>query len=435
MNRRDFIWSLTGATLGTIVPGPSGRRRQAGAAGGAEPDLVPTATGASGRVVVVGGGMAGATVAKYLRRWGGADVRVTLVEPHASYQSCILSNGVLDGSRSLRALTFEYDVLRQRHGVKVVQDRAVDVDPVARRVTTEGGRRLRYDRLVMAAGIAFDVIPGLESAAARARVPHAWKAGAQTLALRDQLRAMPAGGVVVVTIPPAPYRCPPGPYERACVLADYVKHHKPGARVVVLDANPGIVAEKENFTRAFGVTHAGVVEYHAGVTIGEIDATTLTVHSSVGAIAADVINAIPPQRAAALVAETGLTNAGPWAGVDVLSYESTIVPDIHVIGDASATTQPKAGHIANSEAKVCADAITRLLRGDGVDPAPMTNSSCYTPITAGTASWLSVVFVYDPVTRTMKPVGGAPTESRRASAEQYEEMLEWYENLMADTFA
>jgi NADPH-dependent 2,4-dienoyl-CoA reductase/sulfur reductase-like enzyme len=435
MNRRDFIWSMTGATLAAVTPGPAGRRREAGAAGGADPELVPTATGASGRVVVVGGGMAGATVAKYLRRWGGADVHVTLVEPHATYRSCILSNGVLDGTRTLSELTFGYDDLRQRHGVNVVQQRAVDVDPVARRVTTSGGRTLRYDRLVMAAGIDFDVIPGLESAEARALVPHAWKAGAQTLALRDQLRAMPAGGVVVLTIPPAPYRCPPGPYERACVIADFVKTRKPGSRVIVLDANPGIVAEKENFTRAFQVTHAGVVEYHAGVTISEIDATTLTVHSSLGSIAADVINAIPPQRAAELVAHAGLTNSGPWAGVDVLSYESTIVPDVHVIGDASATTQPKAGHIANSEAKVCADAITRLLRGDAVDPAPMTNSSCYTPITAGTASWLSVVFAYDPVTRTMKPVGGAPTESRRASAEQYEEMVEWYENLMSDTFA
>ncbi|MEW6545274.1 MAG: FAD/NAD(P)-binding oxidoreductase [Pseudomonadota bacterium] len=399
------------------------------------PGLVPGETGAVGRVLVIGGGMAGATVAKYLRLWGGARVEVTLVERNAQYTSCIMSNLVLTGQLGMSSLKFDYAALARNYGVKIEIGDVVQVDPIGHRVMLAGGKYLDYDRLVIAPGIDFLTIPGLESATAQDAVPHAWKAGAQTLRLKDQIQSMPKGGSFVLTIPKAPYRCPPGPYERACLVADYLKKSKPGSKVIVLDANPQITAEPENFSRAFNETHAGVVEYHSGVGLQGIDASTRTLHTSLGTLRANVINAIPPQKAGSLVINAGLANVGGlWAGVDVLSYESTAARDIHVIGDAAATTQPKAGHIANAEAKVCAGAIVRLLRGESPDPAPVTNSACFTPITMETASWLTVVFGYDPLTRTMKPVGGKASEAHAPSSEHFKDMIKWFNNLKVDTF-
>ena len=435
--RRNFLKSLAFSSAGLLLPtrllADGGTRTYA-------PATVPGATGASGHVVVVGGGMGGAAVAKYLRLWGGTNVKVTLIEKNPAYISCILSNGVLYGAKTLSQLTYNYSALAGNYGIKVVQGEVKGIDPVTRSLSLADGSSLGYDRLVLSPGIDFDVIPGLETAAAQMAVPHAWKAGAQTLALRDQLRAMPNNGkgVFVLTIPAAPFRCPPGPYERACVVADWLKKNRPGAKVIVLDANPGIVAQKTNFTYAFNTVHAGVIDYRPSTTVLSIDPATKTLDTNLGPITAHVINAIPSQRAGGLVAAAGLANvSGRWAGVDVLSYESTVAgaAGIHIIGDASATTQPKAGHIANQEGKVCADAIVRLLKGQSPDPSPTTNSSCYTPITMGTASWLSVVYGYDPATRTMKPTGAGVTESARINADQYEEMEEWFASLMKETFA
>ena len=434
-NRRQFIQWLGVGGLALLLPesamAKKKRRRDR-----ASVTRVPGSTGANGTVIVVGGGMAGATVAKYLRLWGGSGVQVTLIDRAAQYYSCILSNLVLNGTRQLSSLTFGYDKLVDNYGIKFVNRDVVDVDPTNRVVYLSDGTSLSADKIVLAPGVEFDTIPGLETEQAQAAIPHAWKAGPQTITLRNQIAAMKPGGIFILTIPPAPYRCPPGPYERACVVADYLKRNRPGSKVVVLDANPQITAEKENFTRAFQVTHAGVVEYYAGVQVLHIDPAARMVETNLGVIRGDVVNAIPPHRAGKIIAHSGLNNvSGKWAGVDVLSYESSAAPDVHVIGDSSATTQPKAGHIANAEAKVCADAITREMRGENVDPAPVTNSSCYSPITATTASWLSVVFAYDPVSKTMKPVGGAATEADHASTDNFEEMLAWFQNLMADSFA
>jgi NADPH-dependent 2,4-dienoyl-CoA reductase/sulfur reductase-like enzyme len=247
---------------------------------------------------------------------------------------------------------------------------------------------------------------------------------------------MKAGETFVMTIPAKPYRCPPGPYERACVVADWLKKNRAGSKVIVLDANSGITAEPLAFNNAFDVVHKGVVEYHPGVTINSIDASTMTLNTNLGNLKAKVINAIPPHKAGKVVINNGLANVGGrWAGVDVLTYQSTAAPGIHVIGDASATTQPKAGHIANQEAKICADAIVRLLAGRSPDPSPITNSACYSPITADTASWLTAVFAFDPVSRTMQPVPGAAGEAAARSKDNYEEMFKWFNTLMEDSFA
>lgn len=388
--------------------------------------------------------MGGTTVAKFLRLWGGPGLDVTLVEPNATYYSNIFSNMVLTGERSLSQLGFTYAALGSRYGVKVMAASVTAIDPVGKSVALSNGARLSYDRLVLSPGIDFEPLPLSGSATNQSKIVHAWKAGAQTTSLKAQIQAMTRADTFILTIPPKPYRCPPGPYERACVVADYLKRVKGGGKVVILDANPGIQAEPVNFTRAFNVTHKGIITYVPNAIVTAIDADAMTVTTdAAGTFKGKVINAIPTHKAGNLITASGigLANApgpngvpGKFAGVDVLTYESTAVPFVHVLGDASATTQPKAGHIANAEAKVCADAIIQLLSGGTVNQAPMTNSSCFTPITRTTASWLSVVYRYDPASRTMVPTGNGVTESQYADSENYEDMLKWFTNLMSDTF-
>ena len=404
----------------------------AGAAVAALPRIT-RAQGPAARVVVVGGGFAGATVAKYLRYWGNNAVDVTLVDANRTHVSCILSNLVLNNSLSLNSITFNYDTLRSKYGVKPVQGQVVAVDSVTRTVRLAGGTVLPYDRLVLAPGIAFDAVPGLDPT----RVPHAWQAGPQTTLLKNQLVAMPSGGRVVMTIPLAPYRCPPGPYERACLVADFLRRRKGTAKIVVLDANPGIMAEKETFTRAFTQKYRGTLEYYPNATLNAVDSANHVARTSLGDFKANVLNVIPRHRAGQIAVDAGVVNdaSGRWAGVNPLSYESTSVPLVHVIGDAQATGQPKAGHIANGEAKVCADAILRLFRGESPDPQPVTNSACYSPITAKEASWLTAVFAYDPTTGTMKVVPASSGEAKEWNSGNFEKMFDWAVNLFSDTFA
>lgn len=433
-SRRDVIRLLVAGTAASLVP-PHLHAEDEHSSDWIE--RVPV-TAPAGRVVVVGGGMAGAACAKYLRLWGGTGVQVTLVDRAPFYNSNIMSNLVLTGQLAMSSLRYTWTALEQRYGIRRVQGEVEAIDPVARRVVVSTlGAALEYDRIVLAPGIAFETIPGLDSDAARARVLHAWQAGDQTTALRQQIVAMPRGGTFVMTIPRKPYRCPPGPYERACVVADWLRINRPGSKVLVLDENPGITAEVHTFTEAFMGVHGGVLEYRPGITIESIDAGTGIVHLQGGASErGDVVNAIPRQKAGAIVTASGLGLAsdGRWADVDLLSYESTRIPGIHVIGDAHASTQPKAGHIGNQEAKICADAIVRAFRGLAPDPAPVTNSACYSPVTMKTAGWLSAVFQYDAATRSMVTVGGAATEATRASGDHFEDMREWFASLMTETF-
>jgi NADPH-dependent 2,4-dienoyl-CoA reductase/sulfur reductase-like enzyme len=448
MDRRTFLTyfgtSALGLALSQSVLADDRKKTQSTASSKTSPKTagaaqMPGNTGANGRVVVIGGGMAGTTVAKYLRLWGGTGVQVTLVEPNPTYYSNIFSNMVLTGEKTLTQLSYNYGALTSKYGVKLITKSVVAIDYISQQVTLNDGSKLPYDRLVMAPGIAFDALPMSGTAGAQANVVHAWQAGAQTTSLQAQIKAMTKTDTFILTIPAKPYRCPPGPYERACVVADYLTRNSKtkGAKVVVLDANPGIQAEVENFTYAFNTIHKNIT-YVPNATLNSIDANTSTVSTSAGNFQGRVVNAIPPHRAGKIITDSGigLANVGSrWAGVDVLSYESTAVPNVHIIGDASATTQPKAGHIANAEAKVCADAIVHLLRGEVVNQSPITNSACYTPITKGNASWLSVVYRYDPVTGTMLPTGNGVTESSGINKDNYEEMLKWFSNLMSDTFA
>ena len=417
-------------------------------------------TGLAGKkVVVVGGGMAGMTAAKYLRLWGGAGVQVTLVEPDAVYTSSIMSNLVLNGSRTVSSLQFKRDALTANYGVIRKAGSVTAVDAAAHQVRLADGTVLGYDRLVLAPGVSFDDAYGLTQADYELRTPHAWRAGAQTTLLRQQVAAMRDGETFVMTIPKAPYRCPPGPYERACVVADYLKRAKgPNCKVLVLDENLDIQAEKHTFETAFAQIHAGVIRYVPGVTgitvdpvgkrvsyIDAVDGPTL--------VQAKVVNPIVPHRASGSapggwLANAGLNNGagGRWATVDVLSYASTAAgaEGIHVIGDASSCGLPKAGHVANQEAKICADAIVRLLGGGQPDPQPVANSACFSPITAQTASWLTAVYQYDATDGRMKiasnggrtVVDGLPakaTEAAEINADNFEDMGIWFKTLMRDT--
>lgn len=421
LSRRHFL-KLMGATA-AVAASPTALRAQTASA--------------TGRVVVVGGGFAGSTIAKYLRHWSGGNVAVTLVDVNFAHVSCILSNLALNSSMNLSQITFNYEALKQKYGVRFVQGRAVGIDNDKRQLKLDSGILLDYDRLILAPGIDFATVPGLDFDL----VPHAWQAGPQTTLLKQQLAAMPSRGTFVLTIPKAPYRCPPGPYERACVVADYLKRKKPGSKVIVLDANADIIAEKHTFTTAFNQTHAGVIEYHPNVLLNTVEVVSSTkriAKTSQGNFSANVLNVLPPQKAGKIAFDIELVPSGQsWAPVNPLTYESTLIPDskIHIIGDSQGTSQPKSGHIANAEAKVCADAILRAFAGEDPDPAPTTNSACYSPITAKTASWLTAVFAYNPSTGAMEAVPDSFGEVPAATEENYEKMFDWAGNLFGDTFA
>jgi NADH dehydrogenase FAD-containing subunit len=302
------------------------------------------------------------------------------------------------------------------------------------------GTVMAADRIVMAPGITFDTVPGLGNSD---KMPHAWQAGPQTTLLANQLKAMSAGlnHNVVLTIPKTPYRCPPGPYERACLIADWLRVNKPGSKLIVLDANPDIVTEKDNFMRAFLGIHGSVIEYHTNAEVLEVSPADMSLTTTSGNFSGDVVNMIPRQRAGALIATAQLNNdpitSGRFAAVNVLSYASTVsgANKVHIIGDSSATTQPKAGHIANQEAKVCADAISRILSGGSPDPAPVTNSACYSTITMSQASWLTAVFQFDGASSTMKAVAASSSASPDWNRNNFDEMGTWFKALMADSFA
>jgi len=444
MNRRQFLEALAGSSIGLMTL-PSFLRAEDG---GSQLFRVPTNTSITGNIVIVGGGMAGATLAKYLRLWGGTGVNVTLIEKAPTYTSNIMSNKVLTGQVTLENLTYVYDTLKNHYGVQLVQGTVTRIDTDAKTVTLLGGASYSYGRLVLAPGLEFDLLPGMSNLSQYEQlIPHAWQAGPQTQLLRTQLLGMTNGAYVVITIPKAPYRCPPGPYERACVVADWLAKNKPASQVVVLDANDDILVERDNFAAAFNGTHGYLVDYHPrcqDLYIESVTNRTVNYKDANGvqqAHTAGVLNPIPPQRAPQLLADAGLYN--PAAGersapVNVLSYESTRVPSVHVIGDASATSMPKAGHIGNQQAKTCADAILRLLQNKPLDGAPVTNSACYTPITATTATWLSAVYQYDGVSKMIIPGqhnNGTAISAAKATTENYEDMQVWFKTLMADTFA
>ncbi len=387
------------------------------------------------RVVVVGGGFGGATAAKYLAIWGKGKVQVTLVDASAQHVSCILSNLVVTGAMGMADITIGLGTLASKYGINLVVGRAMGVDPSAKTVavsTTGGTVSLPYDHLILAPGIDFLMPAGSYDANL---TPHAWIAGPQTTLLKSQVAGLKKRGVFLMNIPKAPYRCPPGPYERACMIADHIKRKRLGGKVIVCDANPGITAEPVGFGNAFAKTFRGIVEYKPNCAVLSVNSATKTFVTSQGNISGQVANYLPDMKAGALVSAAGLVDAGArWAAIDPLTYGSIRYPEIHVIGDSQATAQPKSGTMANAQAKVCADAILRAIDGQSPDPAPVTMSACYSPITSKTASWLTASYQYDAATKAMKRVEASFGEASAPSAENYIDMFDWSNSLFEDTF-
>jgi sulfite dehydrogenase len=389
-----------------------------------------------GRVVVVGGGFGGATAARYLKMWGD-NIDVTLVERSDRFVSCPISNLVVGGFRDIGTVTRGYDTLRSA-GVKVVQGEVTAIDPASKKVRLAAGTELPYDRLVLSPGVDFmwDQVAGLQAAVDSGRVTHSWKAGPQTLALRRQLEAMPDGGVFALSIPKVPYRCPPGPYERACTVAAYLKQAKPKSKVLVLDANPEVQSKKALFEKAFKDHYAGILEYKPNAELKEVSGTTAKLEFE--DVKADVLNVVPPQRAGDIARAAGVVNVNSrWAGVNWLSMESTAVPGVHVLGDAtfSAPLMPKSGHMANQHAKVAAAAIIQLLKGQAVNPAPVVMNTCYSFVTARDVIHVASVHQYDAAEKTFKTVPGSGGVSAAANQVEGRYALSWADNIWADMLA
>lgn len=413
MKRRDFL-KLTGALSLAGCATPAASRA---------------------RVVVIGAGYGGATAAKYLRMWGPA-IEVVMVDRVDGFISCPISNLVLGGSRSMDDIRRGYDGLR-RHGVRTVTDEVTAIDAARKTVTLERGGALAYDRLIVSPGVDFNFgeIEGYE--VAQTRVLHAWKAGAQTVALRKQLEAMADGGVYLISVPVAPYRCPPGPYERISQVAHYFKQAKPRCKVLVLDANPDVTSKGPLFKRAWQELYPGMIDYRGNAKVVAVDAKSMTVRTDFDTVKADVLNVIPPQRAGDIAMKAGLiTHNKRWCDVDWRSCESKAVKGVHVLGDAtlSASGMPKSGHMANQHGKAAAAAVIALLGGREPDPSVMTNT-CYSFVSDKAVIHVASVHQWDAAQGTILPVKGAGGVSSARSEAEGAYAWSWARNIWADMFA
>ncbi len=419
MKRRDFLKVGTVAGVMTSLYGCAG------------------SSTAAGHVVVVGGGYGGATVAKYLRMWSEGRVQVTLIERNPTFVSCPISNLVIGGVRSMEDITMSYDGLRNKWGVRIIQDEVAAVDAEKRSISLKAGGSMGYDRLVLSPGIDFmwDEIPGLKSADAQSKILHAWKAGAQTVALRKQLESMKDGGVYAIAIPKAPYRCPPGPYERASLVANYFKLHKPKSKVVILDANEDILSKKALFTKAWADLYKGIIDYRNNSEVRDVDIASNTAILEFDKFKADVLNIIPPQRAGDIAHKAGIKLVNKrWIDINWLNMESTSTPGIHVVGDAifPAPAMPKSGHLANQQGKLAAAAILNQLAGMPPSPTPVVMNTCYSFVDAKNAIHVSSIHQYDTATRTVQPVKGAGGVSLAHNEPEGRIAMGWARNIWAD---
>lgn len=394
-----------------------------------------------GRVVIVGGGFGGASCAKYLSRIAPG-VEVTLIERDAKFITCPFSNAVLGGLYDMDFITHGYNALRNEHGVKVIHDSATGVDPAAKMVKLAGGSTLGYDRLVISPGIDFQwgSIEGYDEVNSEV-IPHAWKAGPQTLILRRQLEQMPDGGVVIIAPPKNPFRCPPGPYERASLIAHYLKQAKPRSKILIYDAKDKF-SKQPLFEQGWAALYPGMIEWireSDGGAIERVDAKTMTVYPTFGdPQKANVINLIPPQKAGAIAYTAGLTNEDGWCMVNQRTFESSVQADIHVIGDASvANPMPKSGFSASSQGKVCAMAIAASLSGQEM-PEPSYVNTCYSLV--GPRYGISVAAVYRMKGEGIVGVEGAggvspkdASESFRGDEARY--AVGWYKSITSDTWS
>jgi len=394
---------------------------------------------AHARVVVVGGGYGGATAAKYVRMLSDYQIDVVLIEPNANFVSCPISNLVIGGSKTMKDITTPYDNLDRRHGVKVVRDYVTGIDAGKKTVTVAGGASIRYDKLILSPGIdlMFDRIEGLKAASASGQILQAWKAGPETAALRKQLEQMPDGGTFAITIPEAPYRCPPGPYERASQAAHYFKQAKPKSKVLIIDANADVTSKGPLFKKFWADNYKGMVEYIPQHKVAAVDARTNTLKFEVqNDIRADVLNVLPDMRAGAIAVQAGLANVNArWCGINYLNFESTQAKDIHVVGDSIMLSplMPKSGHMANSHGKVAAAAVVAELSGQPINPQPFLSNTCYSFVNDKLVVHVASVHQYDAKDKTYKTVPGSGGVSPAPSELEGVYAWNWAQNIWADT--
>ena len=426
INRRDFI-KLSAS--GSVVSGMAAL------------GFPHIALGASHKVVVVGGGAGGAIAAKYIKMMDNT-IEVTLVEANPTYYTCFMSNEVIGGERDLATLQFDYQGL-EKYGIKVIHEMAETTDPEKKVVTTANGSQLPYDKLVLSPGIDFQwgAIDGYNEAAAEI-MPHAYKAGEQTMLLRSQLEAMQDGGLVIVAPPANPFRCPPGPYERACQIAHYLTHNKPKSKIMIIDAKDKF-SKQGLFMQAWEDRYPGMIEWIPGNETGgqgvvAVDTTKMTVSTEFDDFKADVINLIPPQKAGNIAQNSGVTDDSGWCPVDLATFESIIHKDIHIVGDASiATGLPKSGYAANSEAKVCATAVVAALNEEKMSTPSYVNT-CYSIVAPDYG--ISVAAVYklaEDKSNIEKIAGGlTPTDATDyARQREVEYAYSWFMNITHDMFS
>ena len=392
-----------------------------------------TLSQAKGRVVVIGGGYAGATVAKYLRIWSNGGLDVIVVEPRTQFVSCPLSNLVLGGNKNINDLTFGYDLLKSNHGIQWINDEVISID-ASSRVVKMNQSELTYDRLVIAPGIDFmyEQLPMLQSSQSQEEVPHAWKAGAQTVNLRKKLESMKDGGVFVMSIPKAPYRCPPGPYERVCQVAFYLKNNKPNSKIIVLDANAEIVSKKGLFTKVWAEMYAGMIDYRPNSSVVDVDVAAKIVKTEFESFKANVLNIIPPQRAGKIAQILGASNVDKrWCEVDFLTYESKVVQNVHIIGDSVSASLPKSAHMATSQARVCANAIVALMSEQAPDATPVFANTCYSYVSDKLAMHVANVYRYDSAKKIMVSAEGGGVSDKPSELEgNYAQA--WAKNIWSD---
>ena len=422
MNRRHFLGVSSGASLGLL----------AGCA--SNPINISKAN-----VVVVGGGYGGATAAKYIRLFSNNSAQVTLIEPNTEFISCPMSNLVVGGHTSIANLSTPYDNLSKRHGIKVVKDMVTSIDAKQKTVRLASGAAIKYDKLVLSPGVdmMMDRVEGLQKANQEGVTVQAWKAGPETVLLRKQLESMKDGGVYAISIPTAPYRCPPGPYERACQVASYFKQFKPKSKVLILDANDDVTSKGGLFKKAWASMYPGMIEYRPKHNVVAVDSNKKVIKFDVqDDVKADILNILPMMRAGNIAVQSGLANSNArWVNVNYINFESTAAKDIHVLGDSIqvAPLMPKSGHMANSHAKVAAAAVVAELGGLEINQTPVLTNTCYSFVSADEVVHVASVHQYDAKDKTFKTVPGSGGLSAEASKLEGVYAWGWARNIWADS--
>ncbi len=399
----------------------------------------PTSSLRKAKVVIVGAGFGGSATAKYLKIFSGGQIDVTLIDPSPNLVSCPLSNLVINGQMQISEIMKSRDPLQQKYGVRIIQDTVERILPEVKKIVLPQGITISYDKLILSPGIdmMWDSLPKMKDPVLQNRFVHAMKAGSQTLTLRKQLESMKDGEVFAISIPLAPYRCPPSPYERASQVANYFKKYKPRSKILVLDANAEITSKSTLFKKAWSNYYPNMIEYRNNHTLVDVDSSESALLFEVqDDVKASVLNVIPPMRAGDIAFHSNLANINQrWCEVDFLTYESKVIPDIHILGDAiqSSTQTPKSAQVANGQAKICASAIYQQLADLPINKNPTFSSICYSVLGEKTGAHISTMHQFDPKTQSMAVVSGSNSISTTDNAQEYSSAIKWANDIWSDT--